>query len=121
VRALAATGLVAALAFAVGAAAAPAPNVRGVLVRGPVVAGCRGDDPCDPPAVGTFLVFERGGRVAARALVGASGVFALRLPPATYALRLAPPPLAGQLRPGTVRVPRVGVVRLRLAVERDTS
>ena len=103
------------LAFASGATATPSRNVRGVLVRGPATVGCYPGEPCDPPGP-SMLIFSRAGRVAARIRVGASGGFALHLAPGRYAIRVAPPPLVGRLVPATVRVPRVGAVRLRLAI-----
>jgi hypothetical protein len=96
-------------------AATPAPNVVGVFVR-PAVVNCDPNEPCDPPAVGLALVFTRNGHVVARVRVGATGRFALHLTAGRYTVRAAPPPTSGALTPATFRVPRVGVLHLRLQV-----
>ena len=109
-----------ALVFLPSAAATAKPNVRGVVVRPPAGSGCYPDEPCDPPAVASMLVFTRGGRTVGRILVGASGQFALRLAPGIYGVRAAPASLDGDVTPASFRVPRSGTVHLRLQVLRST-
>jgi hypothetical protein len=111
-----------------GAVAQRPPNVIGTLVRtAPAPAACPSGEPCDTPATAVVLSFKRGGRVAARVLVRKT--FRLRLAPGRYTIsarspaapRTAPAGSPGAtpgavLRPSTVRVPRHGVVRLRLTL-----
>ena len=109
---------VAVVVLVVGVAAAagkPVPNVRGVLVR-PASASCPAGEPCDPSPVGVFILFSRSGRAVARARVRPDGSFALHLRPGRYGIELTPPASAGRLVPSSVRVPRVGILRLRLVV-----
>ena len=46
----------------------------------------------------------------------AAGSFALHLAPGAYTIRVSPSQQGGSLTPSSVRVPRTGVVRLRLVV-----
>jgi hypothetical protein len=96
------------------AAATPTPNVRGVVVGGPVTV-CPPGEPCDPSPKAIFVAFSRAGHSPVRARIGPTGLFALYLRPARYAIRLSPPQGA-RLTPTSVRVPARGVVRLRLVV-----
>jgi len=109
--------LVVAAALTVGASAAQAPNVTGVLVI-PRAFVCPSDEVCDPPPVIATLVFSRSGSVAARVRVGGGGRFAVRLPPGRYTIRFSPPPSPWRLSPATVRVPRAAKVLLRLTLVR---
>lgn len=115
-----AASVVAAAATALGGlvAAGSGPNVRGTLDRtGAETPACYPDEPCDPTPVGVYVVFFRSGHPAVRVRVRSSGSFAVRLAPAWYRIRLAPPPLSGHVTPARVRVPREGVVRLRLEIQ----
>lgn len=114
-----AASVVAAAATAFGGllAASSGPNVRGVLDRGGALTqGCYPDQPCDPPPVGNYVVFSRVHHAAVRVSVRSNGSFAARLAPAWYRISLAPPPLTGHIGPARVRVPRTGVLRLRLEI-----
>jgi hypothetical protein len=91
-RATARRSLVVALligaALGPGALARRPPNVIGTLTR-PGLPACRGDEPCDPPAIATVLRFERHGRLAAKVL--ASTRFRLRLAPGRYSISARQP------------------------------
>jgi len=108
---------VAALAFFLvtcGAAASIKPNVRGVVIGGPATV-CPPGEPCDPAPKPTFVAFLRSRHAPVRARIGPTGRFAVYLRPARYTIRLGPIQ-TGRLSPAAVRVPRQGVVRLRLVV-----
>lgn len=112
-------GLVAVLG-AVGADASPtpSPNVRGTLMRGPVVPVCVEGKACDAPAPGVALVFSRDGAIVKRVTTGLGGRFALRLRAGVYDVRtLRTPSLGNVLRPTRFRVPRLGVATLRLHLD----
>jgi hypothetical protein len=96
------------------AAETPRPNVRGVVVGGPVTI-CPSGEPCDPPPKAIFVAFSRAGHTPVRARIGPTGQLALYLRPARYTIRLSPPQ-GGRLTPTNVRVPVKSVVRLRLVV-----
>jgi hypothetical protein len=85
-------------------------GLHGVVTRGPTTPVCRVGTPCSEPAVDVLLVFTRDGRIAARARTGVGGVYSVRLPPGSYAVRLNPSPAIGGLSPRQVRV-RVGMTR----------
>jgi hypothetical protein len=73
--------------------------------------------PCDEPAAGVLLAFDRGARRVATAHTDVRGRFALRLSPGRYTVRLARPPVVGGLVPVPFTV-RVGAVtRLRLEID----
>jgi hypothetical protein len=82
------------------APAVPAPNVRGTLVGSPAAA---------------FVLFSRPAKPTVRVRVS-GGAFAVHLAPGVYTIRLAPPG-SGRVTPASVRVPRTGIVRLRLVVQ----
>jgi hypothetical protein len=77
---------------------------------------CPPGEPCDPPAVGSILVFSSPGRPDVTVRVGANGAFALHLEAGAYTIRAGPPPMRGRLEPGQVRVPTTGTVELLLQV-----
>jgi hypothetical protein len=80
-------------------------GLHGTVTRGPTKPVCSMSAPCSEPATGALLLFERGGRVAARVRVGAQGHYAVRLAAGTYAVRVSPQPRVGfGIRPATVRV-----------------
>lgn len=82
--------------------------LSGVVMRGPITPVCRVGMPCNEPAVGAVLVFDREGRTAARVTVGAHGRYAVRLAPGTYTVLQSPRPKIGfGIRPGMVVVRRV--------------
>jgi hypothetical protein len=97
------------------------PNVRGTVPT-PTGGGdsgsvnCFPGEPCDPPIgmVVTSVMFSRPGHATVRVRT-VGGSFALHLVPGTY--RIALQPGLGAVSPATVRVPRTGTVRLRLAVQ----
>jgi len=95
-------------------------NVTGTLQRGPV-ATCPAGEPCDPPAVASFLVFSRSGQPDVRVQVGGDGTFSVRLDPGDYSIAAQPPPFHARLEPSTVRVPGSGSVDLRLRIVSSTS
>ena len=79
--------------------------LHGIVVRGPTTPVCMVSRPCSAPAVGAVLAFSRGGRVVARARVGAGGRYSVRLAPGAYLVTQAPPSRIGAgVRPGRVRV-----------------
>jgi hypothetical protein len=103
------------LAVAAGSTAAPAPNVRGVLVPAASAGGCYSGEPCDPPLPPLFVVFSQSQHVVARARLGAGGAFALHLAPGRYTVTTAPPH-ADEVTPSAIRVPHAGVLRVRLVL-----
>jgi hypothetical protein len=117
VRIRIAASLVVFAAAASSSQAASAPNVQGVVVRSPTVAGCYRGEPCDPPPAATFVVFTRNGH-STRVTIGASGAFAVHLAPGLYSVSVAP--RIRSVTPGTLRVPRIGVIHPRL-VERGLT
>jgi hypothetical protein len=96
----------------------PALNVTGTIDRGPI-ATCPADEPCDPPAVASSLLFTRSGGQSVAVRVAPDGSFALHLDPGEYAIAAAPPVFQGGVEPSSVRVPDVGTVVLRLRVVRS--
>jgi len=108
-RALAAA-IVAAFLLTAVALAAPAPNVKGLVVRSTSVTTCYPGEPCDPPPRATFVVFTRSSHTT-RVTIGPTGAFTVRLVPGLYAVSLAPTRSA--VAPATVRVPRIGVIHPR--------
>ena len=103
-----------ALIYTASVVAAPSPNVRGVII-GSQILTCPRDEPCDPPLNAVFVVFTRQSGVATRVRVSDAGTFGLRLAPGMYSVRLAPAQL-GKVTPASVRVPRKGVLRVRLVL-----
>lgn len=93
-------------------------NVSGTIDRGPI-ATCPADEPCDPPAVATALVFTGSGGSSVSARVAPDGSFALHLDPGEYAIAVAPPAFHGTLEPSSVLVPSNGSVVLRLRIVRS--
>lgn len=93
-------------------------NVAGTVDRGPI-ATCPADEPCDPPAVASALVFSREGALPVTVRVGADGSFALHLDPGAYTIAAAPPVFHGGVEPSSVRVPDTGTVFVRLRIVRS--
>jgi hypothetical protein len=93
-------------------------NVAGTVDRGPI-ATCPADEPCDPPAVASALVFSREGAPPVTVRVGPDGSFALHLDPGAYAIAAAPPVFHGGVEPSSVRVPDTGTVFFRLRIVRS--
>ena len=93
-------------------------NVTGTIDRGPI-ATCPADEPCDPPAVASALVFSREGAAPVTVRVGPDSSFALHLDPGGYAIATAPPVFGGGVEPSWVRVPDTGTVVLRLRIVRS--
>jgi hypothetical protein len=112
------TAFIAASALAASIQAAPAPNVRGTVVgigSGGASPICPVGEPCDPPQTSAVLLFSRPSRPTVSVRV-TGGSFALHLAPGAYAIRVSPSQPGGSVKPSSVRVPRAGVVRLRLVV-----
>ena len=107
--------LVGMLALTLGATASSrggaSPNVKGTLVRGPVVITCHPNEPCDQPPFASFLVFARNGQ-STRVRLGANGRFAVRLTRGLYRVSVLPSRNA-TVTPATLRVPRAGVIHPR--------
>jgi hypothetical protein len=57
--------------------------VKGTVSIGPLTPVCRAGTPCDGPAEHVVLTFVSPSRTI-RATTGASGAYAVRLPPGTY-------------------------------------
>lgn len=119
IRAVLMCAALVALALAGNAAATVTPNVRGTVpaFSGPMMpTGCFVDEPCDLPigAVSTSVAFSRPGHATVR-VHAVGGTFALHLAPGTYAIDVTP--ATGDVTPATVRVPRTGIVRLRLTIQ----
>ena len=108
---------IAACALAPASQAALAPNVRGTVVGigGGAAPICPAGEPCDPPQTSAVLLFSRPSRPTVSVRV-AGGSFALHLAPGGYAIRVSPSQQGDTLKPSSVRVPRTGVVHLRLVV-----
>lgn len=80
-------------------------TLHGIVMRGPIAPVCRTGMPCNEPADGAVLLFSRGGRVAARIKVGATGRYTVRLAAGVYLVRQATAPRLGfGIRPDRVRV-----------------
>src|SRR6266550_2345578 len=79
-------------------------NVTGVLDRGPSPT-CPADEPCDPQATATMLIFSRQGGSEVSVRVAGDASFALHLDPGEYAIAAAPPAFQGIVEPADVRVP----------------
>lgn len=88
-------------------------NVSGTLNRGPV-ATCPADEPCDPPAAASALVFSRDGATPVNVRVAPDGTFALHLDPGDYSIGTAPPVFHAAVEPSSVHVPDSGSVVLQL-------
>jgi hypothetical protein len=94
-------------------------GIHGIVTRGPTTPVCQVGKPCSEPAVGTVLVFSRGGTVVARVRTGTGGRYTARLVPGFYAVRVSPPQRIGGLKPSQVRV-RAGAPR-RVDFQIDTG
>lgn len=91
---------------------------HGAVVRGPTSPVCHVGQSCTEPAVGTVLVFARGGRIAGRVRAGAGGRYAIRLAPGYYTVRTAVAPTIGRgLRPRRVHVARGVYGRLDFSID----
>lgn len=123
---VAVTLVVLALGTACGSAPASQPattvtnaNVMGTLDRGPYPT-CPADEPCDPPARSTMLIFSRPGSADVRVSVAGDGSFAVHLDAGQYAIAAAPPAFGGRVEPSSVQVPAEGSVFLRLRIARSS-
>ena len=92
--------------------------MSGTVDRGPI-ATCPADEPCDPPALASSLVFSGSGGASVSARVAPDGSFALHLDPGEYSIAVAPPPFHGAVEPSSVLVPSAGSVVLRLRIVRS--
>jgi hypothetical protein len=80
------------------------------------MAACPSGEACDPAQAGAFVLFSRLAKPTVRVRV-AAGAFAAHLAAGLYTIKLAPPPASGHVVPARVRVPRTGVVHLKIAVQ----
>jgi hypothetical protein len=101
--------LVPMLAFAGAAAATHPSGLRGVVMTGPTRPVCLDDDPCERPAAGLLLQFERAGKVVAQVKTTATGRYSVELRAGSYAVKAPRRRIGVGLTPKVVRVPR-GVV-----------
>ena len=120
------TLVVLALSVACGSAPSSQPtttvtnvNVMGTLDRGPYPT-CPADEPCDPPARWTMLIFSRPGSTDVRVAVADDGSFAVHLDAGQYAIAAAPPAFGGRVEPSSVQVPAEGSVFLHLRIARSS-
>jgi hypothetical protein len=90
-------------------------NVRGTLT-GTRIAACPTGEACDPPQAGAFVLFSRLAKPTVRGRV-TGGSFAVHLAAGLYTIKLAPPASSGHVMPARVRVPRAGIVHLKLVVQ----
>jgi hypothetical protein len=93
-------------------------NVSGTVDRGPI-ATCPADEPCDPPAVASAIVFTPAGGPSVTVRVAPDGSFALHLDPGKYSIDAAPPAFHGGVEPSSVLVPQTGSLVLRLRIVRS--
>jgi hypothetical protein len=119
VRFLLASLLVLSMLAAVEVAPAASPNVRGLVLRGPITPVCRADAACDAPMPGLPLVFTAAGVEVARARTDANGRFALALLPGTYRVRSARRLVFGGPIEQTFRVVAGQTTRLRLLLDTE--
>jgi hypothetical protein len=109
---------VVALAFGSGLAGAATPTVvtsglRGVVMRGPIKPVCDESDPCEEPAAGVVLRFERANVPVVRVRTGSAGGYRVKLRPGRYAVTTPSRPRVGTgLTPRFVRVPTGRVARV---------
>jgi hypothetical protein len=93
-------------------------GLHGTVTRGPTTPVCTVGIPCSAPATGALLLFERNGRVAARARVGAGGRYSIRLAPGSYLVVVAPKPRLGfGIRPRRVYVAGGRSKRVDLSID----
>jgi hypothetical protein len=86
-------------------------GLRGVVMRGPIRPVC--DGPCEEPARGVVLRFQRGDVVVARVTTGSAGGYKVKLRPGRYAVTTPSRPRVGTgLTPRFVRVPIGRVARV---------
>jgi hypothetical protein len=85
-------------------------GLHGMVMRGPTMPVCRGNDPCEEPARGVVLRFVRDGVVKAEVKTTQTGGYSVKLRPGRYSVKTA------QRRPGMGLTPRfVHVPRGRIA------
>ncbi len=92
-------------------------GLHGIVTRGPTRPVCEVGVPCSAPATGSVLVFSRNGAVAARVRVAVGGRYNVRLQPGLYAVRLAPTPRIGGLKPVGARVRAGAPARLDFQID----
>jgi Protein of unknown function (DUF2568) len=110
-------GATAVIVLGTSAAGGAAPSgLYGVVERGPIKPVCRADEPCDEPARGLVLVFERAGR-AARVTTSKTGTYRIRLAPGAYRVRTVRTGLGSGIDPNVVSVPRGRFSRVDLFVD----
>jgi hypothetical protein len=104
--------LVPMLAFAGAAAARHPSGLRGVVMTGPTKPVCADDDPCERPAGGLLLQFERAGKVVAQVKTTETGRYSVELRAGAYAVKAPRRRIGTGLTPKVVRVPRGAVARV---------
>jgi len=73
--------------LAMFAAVVAASGLHGTVVRSPAMPVCRFGVPCNVPARGVVLKFERRSRVVRRVRTGGHGRYRVRLAPGRYVVR----------------------------------
>ncbi len=92
-------------------------GLRGVVMQGPTSPVCREDDPCERPAVGLVLQFQKGDRVVAQVRTRAGGAYAVRLRPGTYGVTTPRRGIGKGITPRLVKVPSGRLARVNLHLD----
>ena len=81
-------------------------------MQGPTKPVCFEDDPCEKPAAGLVLQFERAGKVVAQVKTTATGRYSVELRPGSYVVKAPRRRIGTGLTPKVVRVPRGAVAKV---------
>jgi hypothetical protein len=104
--------LVPMLAFAGPADARHPSGLRGVVMEGPTKPVCQDNQPCEKPAGGLLLQFERAGKVVAQVKTTETGRYSVELRAGSYAVKAPRRRIGAGLTPKVVRVPRGRVAKV---------
>ena len=104
--------LVPMLAFAGAAGATHPSGLHGVVMQGPTKPVCQDDDPCERPAAGLLLQFERDGKVVAQVKTTETGRYSVKLRAGSYAVKAPRRRIGVGLTPKVVRVPRSRIAKV---------
>jgi hypothetical protein len=104
--------LVPMLAFAGPGGARHPSGIRGVVMEGPTKPVCQMDDPCEKPAGGLLLQFERAGKVVAQVKTTETGRYSVKLRAGSYAVKAPRRRIGVGLTPRVVQVPRGRVAKV---------